>query len=327
VERMKSLAQEIEPSFFEITVAMAFDFFAEQKVDVAIIEVGLGGRLDSTNIITPELSIITNIGWDHMNILGNSLKEISAEKAGIIKENIPVVIGEALTETRTVFENQAKDKNSRIIFAEEKFEIVSYQISNDHLQVSYEDENKKAIEIETDLPGIYQSKNLRTVLAAIPFLQERWKLSEENILDGFANVKKRTGLSGRWEVIHTNPAIILEVAHNKEGIQQMLKHLEQIRFNKLHIIIGTVRDKDVESILSLMPKKAVYYFTQANIPRALDKEELKKKAVAFGLNGNSFENVNDAIAEVKKIASEDDLIIVCGSIFLVAEVDRKFVEA
>jgi dihydrofolate synthase/folylpolyglutamate synthase len=322
IEEIKPLIEKIEPSFFEITVAMAFHYFAEQKVDIAIIEVGLGGRLDSTNIITPELSIITNIGWDHTNLLGNSLEEIAFEKAGIIKKTIPVVIGETLPETKSVFETAAKEKGSPMHFAEDFLKEDHFKIDKEFLNICYKQNDGSSLQVQTDLTGIYQVKNIRTVLTALSVLKSsNWKL--DSATTALQQVKKRTGLSGRWEVIHEKPIVVLEVAHNKEGIQQMLYHIEQLSFDQLHIIIGTVKDKDVEQVLALLPPGANYYFTQAQIPRALAAEELQEKSSGFKLIGEKYENVNLALQDALQKASGEDLIIVCGSIFLVAEVKKE----
>lgn len=321
VERIHPAIEEIQPSFFEITVAMAFEYFARQKVDIAIVEVGLGGRLDSTNVITPGLSIITNIGWDHMNMLGNSLEQIAFEKAGIIKENVAVVIGEKTKETKDVFINEAKKKNSTIYFTEENFSVRDYQLSLHSIFLSISNKaTHDTTDYEVDLPGIYQTKNILTVLQAIRLLNE-WNISENHIQTGLKNVKQLTGLHGRWEVIRQQPTVVLEVAHNKNGMEQMLLHIHKINFNKLHIIIGMVKDKDIEQILELLPTNATYYFTKAHIPRALDAGLLQTKAQPFHLNGITFENVNDALQKAINNASNDDLIIVCGSIFLIAEVN------
>lgn len=323
VERIQPSIEEIQPSFFEITVAMAFDFFAKEKVDIAIIEVGLGGRLDSTNIITPELSIITNIGWDHMNLLGNSLEEIAFEKAGIIKENIPVVIGEKKRETAEVFESIAKQKHASHFFAEDNFSVKNYELLNDELKISVLDKKNSALEnYELDLPGIYQTKNILTIVQVINLLRD-WKIDKQHIQSALKNVKQLTGLHGRWEIIHHNPTIVLEVAHNKDGIEQMLNHLQNIHYNQLHIVLGMVKDKDVSNILKLLPAQAHYYFTQAHIPRALEANQLKEEAEKFSLKGNFSEDVNVAIGKALQQAAKDDLIIVCGSIFLVAEVNRN----
>lgn len=330
IEKIKPAIEEIEPSFFEITVAMAFDYFAEQKVDVAVIEVGLGGRLDSTNIITPELSIITNIGWDHMNILGDTLQQIAAEKAGIIKDKIPVVIGERRRETETVFKQIAQEKNAAILFAEDSL-ITKRHIWKDDIlilsvvkfQYSPEYEVLEEEHYFLDLTGIYQTKNICTLLTAIYVLQKRgFKIKIDHIKEGLYNVKKLTGLHGRWEIIHQNPTVVLEVAHNKDGIEQMLQHLKNISYNQLHLIIGMVKDKDSSHVLELLPKEAIYYFTQAHIPRALPASELQQKAQVFSLQGQAYENVNAALQQALHHAVSNDLIIVCGSIFLVAEVNH-----
>ena len=320
VQRIKSSIEEIQPSFFEITVAMAFDYFVQQKVDVAIIEVGLGGRLDSTNVITPELSVITNIGWDHMNMLGNTLEEIAFEKAGIIKEKIPVVIGEKKTETEEVFRSTAYQKNSPIYFAEDNFSIAGYKLLHDSIEISII-KNSKISDYKLDLAGIYQVKNTLTVLQAVELLKD-WKITQQNIQSALQSVKQLTGLQGRWEIIQKEPSVILEVAHNKDGIEQMLLHVRKIILDRLHIIIGVVKDKDVEQVLELLPKNAHYYFTQSHIPRALDAEILQSKASEFNLEGNYYDDVNTAVQHALANASKNDLIIICGSIFLVAEVNR-----
>lgn len=322
VERMKSSIEEIQPSFFEITVAMAFDYFAQQKVDVGIIEVGLGGRLDSTNVITPQLSLITNIGWDHTNILGNTLEEIAYEKAGIIKENIPVVIGEKKKETEDVFRNVASQKHSPIYFAEENFSVTNYRILNDSIKISVTDKNSFTADYQLDLAGIYQTKNILTVLQSAELLVH-WKITRQNVQFALKNVKQLTGLHGRWEVIGEEPTVVLEVAHNKNGFEQMLLHLQKINFTQLHIIMGMVKDKDADAVLELLPKEANYYFTQAHIPRALEAHVLQSKASEFFLNGNCFNDVNTALHQALNHATKNDLIIVCGSIFLVAEVNRR----
>jgi len=323
VKRVKSSIEEIQPSFFEITVAMAFDYFVQQKVDIAIIEVGLGGRLDSTNVITPELSVITNIGWDHMNMLGNTLEEIAFEKAGIIKEKIPVVIGEKKTETEEVFRNIASQKNAPIYFAEDKFSIAGYKLLHDTIEISI-DRNSNISDYKLDLAGIYQTKNILTVLQAVELL-EKWKITQQNIQTALQSVKQLTGLHGRWEVINQEPTVILEVAHNKDGIEQMLSHVRKINFDRLHIIIGVVKDKDVEQVLELLPGNANYYFTQSHIPRALEATVLQSLASKLNLEGRNYDDVNTALQQALANASKNDLIIICGSIFLVAEVNKESV--
>lgn len=323
-KKIQPLIEVIEPSFFEITVAMAFDYFAQQQVDAAVIEVGLGGRLDSTNIITPLLSVITNIGWDHTNMLGNSLQEIAGEKAGIIKQHVPVVIGETKEETRPVFTAKAQQMNAPVLFAEEQYKPISHEWKDNHLILKVtDDKESKVCTFELDLPGIYQQKNLCTVLTAVDALKKSFSISDEQIANGLKKTKELTGLKGRWEVVRQHPTVVLEVAHNKDGMEQMLQHLQNIRYKKLHLVMGMVKDKDVTTILKLLPKDANYYFTQAHIPRALDAHELQKKAETFFLKGTVVEDVNTALQQALQKADANDLIVVCGSIFLVAEVDRR----
>lgn len=320
-EKIKPLIEQIQPSFFEITVAMAFDYFAEQQVDIAIIEVGLGGRLDSTNIITPELSVITNIGYDHMNMLGNTLEAIAGEKAGIIKEKIPVVIGEYNTITAPVFLNKAKEKNAPISFANKKRNIPDWQWKNHELIAEAAEEHKTDRKhFHLDLTGIYQTKNLLTVLEACSLLHDMgWKTGEHIIQKALPHVKKLTGLHGRWEIIHHNPVVILDVGHNEDGIKQIVQQLELTPHKNLHIILGMVKDKEIGKVLSLLPKSAEYYFTQAAIPRALDAEALKAEGEKTGLSGKIFDNVNIALKEAMVKADKEDLILICGSVFLVGE--------
>ena len=324
VTRIKPAIAEIEPSFFEITVAMAFDYFAQRKIDIAIIEVGLGGRLDSTNVITPELSVITNIGWDHMNMLGNTLSEIAFEKAGIIKKNIPVVIGEKKNETEVVFRKAAIEKHAPIIFAEENFSVEAFKLLPDSIEISITDKNGVISTYQSDLAGIYQTKNIVTVLQAVELLSE-WKIDQQQIQTALQHVKRITGLHGRWEVIHKEPTVVLEVAHNRDGIEQMILQLQHTGYENLHIVIGVVKDKEVEPILELLPKHAKYYFSHAHIPRALDAQLLQFKAAQFHLEGNYFDDVNTALRNAMTSALKNDLVIVCGSIFLVAEINKELI--
>ena len=331
--RMKVLIDEIEPSFFELTVGMAFEYFAEQKCDIAIIETGLGGRLDSTNVISPELSIITNIGWDHMALLGNTLPEIAAEKAGIIKKETPVVISEMIPETKTVFDEKAKALEAPIYYAEDFFQLQSFQ---NNWQTALFEFNQPLIHlldaplftknftIECDLPGKYQYKNLKGVLVAVQLLSQMgWKLKASKVLTALNKVKKNTGLMGRWECIQENPRVVLDVAHNEHGIKALLEQLDTLSYQQLHIITGMVKDKDINAVLNLLPKNANYYYTQSHLPRALPSNELAAIASAIGLKGLEFENVDIALDTAKKNANPNDLIIVIGSIFLVAEVTRN----
>ena len=323
-KKISPLIEEIEPSFFEITVAMAFDYFAQQKVDIAVIETGLGGRLDSTNIITPELSVITNIGWDHMNLLGDTLEKIAFEKAGIIKEGIPVVVGEVLNETETIFEKIAMEKNASLSIAAHKRQVHDWEWKKNELVVEVAEVHHADHKIyRLDLPGIYQTKNLLTVLEASEQLQQLgWNINDKIIHEGLQRTKKLTGLHGRWEIIHTSPTVVLEVAHNTDGIRQLVQQVEITTHNQLHIIIGMVKDKDIEQVLALLPKTAAYYFTKAQIPRALGEDELMEKAEKLKLKGQSFPEVNSALGFVLQHAHADDLIIICGSVFLVGEVNR-----
>ncbi len=322
-QRIAPQIESIEPSFFEITVAMAFDYFAQQQVDVAVIEVGLGGRFDSTNIITPELSVITNIGLDHVNILGDTLDKIAFEKAGIIKQGIPAVIGEALPETRPVFEGKAATVQAAgLVFAEEQRYVTEWDYNHHHLLVTVADKHTdERRTYEMDLTGIYQTKNIITVLEAVRQLQKQgWHITEEHIAKGLAHTKKTTGLHGRWELIEQHPTVILDVAHNAEGIKQLVEQLELTTYNQLHIIMGMVKDKDVTKVLTLMPKYATYYFTKAQIPRALPEGELAAIASPHGLQGHAYVDVHAALNTAKQHAHKDDLILVCGSVFLVGEV-------
>ncbi len=321
-ESIKPVIDKISPSFFEITVAMAFDYFVKKEVDIAVVEVGLGGRLDSTNVILPEVSAITNIGMDHMNLLGDTLEKIAIEKAGIIKKGVPVVVGEILPETKPVFENAAAAVEAPLIIATEKRISIDWKYEPHFLNVEvctlHTNENNF---YKLDLSGIYQAKNLVTVLETVFQLQQKgWKITHENILHALKNVKSLTGLFGRWQIIHQNPAVILDVGHNEDGLKAIVSQLEITTFHHLHIVIGMVKDKDIEVALSLLPPHASYYFTQAQIPRALPAEDLKKLAVTHHLHGNPFPTVHEAVKEAMATASKNDLILVCGSVFVVGEV-------
>jgi dihydrofolate synthase/folylpolyglutamate synthase len=324
-ERVLPLIDKIEPSFFEITVAMAFSYFAEEKVDIAVIEVGLGGRLDSTNVITPELSVITNIGYDHMNLLGNTLPEIAGEKAGIIKNNIPVVIGETHPETKPVFDAKAKEKAAKIIYASKDYYISEWSYEKTHLDIHVAKHGSIETErYQLDLPGYYQTKNLLTVLESVKQLQQLgWNISRQHVGTALSQTKKLTGLHGRWELIHQHPDIILDVAHNEDGMRQVMAQLEIASYHHLHIVLGMVKDKEISKVLQLLPNKASYYFTRAQIPRALPENTLAEMAAGFGLKGSTYPNVKAAIHAARSHANDDDLILVCGSVFLVGEVERS----
>lgn len=324
-ENIMDLIDDLEPSFFEVTVAMAFDHFAKENVDVAIIETGLGGRLDSTNIIQPELSIITNIGMDHVQLLGNTLGLIAAEKAGIIKANVPAVIGQTHAETAVVFKNKATMLDAPIVYADAIWLTAVESITPGNISIQLTSINNGSVrKFNADLAGIYQAENIRTVITAIDLLSEKgWKIKEENIAKGIANAKKNTGLHGRWETIKTNPLLILDVAHNTEGINQLMQHINASAFENLFIILGMSKDKDVEAVISLLPSNAHYGFTEAPIPRALSTEDLEKMAASAGLKGHAYPDVNTAIEYTIDIAGPNDLVLVCGSVFVVGEVDRE----
>ncbi len=322
-ERIQPLIEEIEPSFFEITVGMAFDYFAQEKVDIAVIETGLGGRLDSTNIIQPEVAVITNIGWDHMNLLGNSLAAIAGEKAGIIKHNTPVIIGEVLPQTQPVFEQKAAAENAPLVIASHKHFVAEWKYQHHQLQVQLATTGTDIRNSYTlDLPGFYQTKNVITVLETVHQLRQLgWQITEAQVRTALQQVKKLTGLHGRWEVIHQHPAVILDVAHNEDGIKQVLAQLELTDHHHLHIVIGLVKDKEVEKVLALLPKEASYYFTRASIPRALPEDQLAAKAATFQLSGYHYPDVNTALHAARQKAGTQDLVLVCGSVFVVGEVE------
>lgn len=327
VERTKAVADKIEPSFFELTVAMAFDYFEKQKVDIAVIETGLGGRLDSTNVITPILSVITNIGYDHMNILGNSLEEIAAEKAGIIKPGVPVVISEYLPETKDIFIRKAKEVNAPIHFAGDEYAVSNIEYTGRSLCCDVTDTRNKITEsFKLDLNGLYQAKNLCAVLCAEGLLMDHgFIIKDEAEKTALGNVKTLTGLHGRWDVISNDPTIVLDVAHNEDGIKQLLLQLSVAggKSSAIHFVLGMVKDKDIGKVLGLLPEDATYYFSNAHIPRAMPHEELKQMAAVSGLTGQSFDDVNDAVKNAVLNAGRGDMIVVCGSVFLVAEVDTS----
>lgn len=320
--RIQPVIDTIEPSFFEITVAMTFDYFAHHKVDIAVIETGLGGRLDSTNVITPELSIITNIGWDHMNLLGDTLEAIAFEKAGIIKPRIPAVIGETTPVTRQVFERIAQERQSPLFFADQLRYVADWKYEHHALQVQVTPAGTdERIPYTLDLPGYYQTKNLITVLEAVHQLQQQgWHVPTATVQKALQQVKPLTGLHGRWEVIHRNPAVVLDVGHNEDGIRQILSQIELTNHHHLHIVIGMVKDKDVGKVLLQLPKEATYYFTKAQIPRALPEDQLATQAAMHDLHGHTYADVNTALKAALHRAHKNDLIVVCGSVFVVGEV-------
>jgi dihydrofolate synthase/folylpolyglutamate synthase len=299
IGKHKSFFEENDMSFFEMSVGLAFDYFAKEKTDIAIIEVGLGGRLDATNIITPLVSVITNIGIDHVQFLGNTLESIATEKAGIIKPEIPVVVGEYTLETQPVFLAKALENKAEIYFA------------SDLISETY----------PSDLLGDYQTHNKKTVSQTIKILNEQtnFKVSDENIKSGLLRVVKNTGLLGRWQQLGENPKVICDTAHNKNGLEIVLKQIQKETFNRLHIVLGVVNDKELSEVLPLFPKNASYYFCKPNIPRGLDAALLQEKALEFGLKGNIYNSVTAAYTDSKKNASKDDFIYIGGSTFVVAE--------
>lgn len=322
VNEQKKNIEEIEPSFFEVTVAMAFDYFAKEKVDIAVIEVGLGGRLDSTNIITPELSVITNISLDHTNLLGDTLAEIAFEKAGIIKTNLPVVIGEKQPETMDVFNRKAEKEKAQIIFAEDQLSIANQTIKGSSLVLNIV-KNKEVIfsNLALDLTGTYQQKNILTVIQSVLKLRELgFNISEEAIYQALKNVKKLTGLQGRWQTLSKNPLIICDTGHNKAGITEIIKNISNTKYKNLHIVIGMVKDKDIDGVLALLPKNAAYYFCQPNLERALPVNELAQKAAQHHLAGKAFASVADAFKNAKEKSNPEDLIFIGVSTFVVAEI-------
>lgn len=324
-ERIKPAIESIDPSFFELTVAMAFDHFAHEHVDIAVIETGLGGRLDSTNVIHPELSIITNIGWDHMNLLGDTLEKIASEKAGIIKMQTPVVIGEWSPTTKPVFEEKARVVNAPLTLAGSTFQLLDTDWKDDRLNARVMKKNTEAVfNYQLDLTGRYQLTNLITVLESINQLNQLgWQVPMEAVEIALKDVKGRTGFWGRWDVLQRDPYLILDVTHNVHGLEQVLTQLQSMRYEKLHVVLGMVNDKDILAFLKKLPTDATYYFTQASIPRALPADQLKTSGEQIGLIGESYPNVNQAIEQARSHANQTDLILVTGSIFLIGEVNRQ----
>lgn len=318
VERISPAIERIQPSFFEITVAMAFDYFAKERVDIAVIETGLGGRLDSTNVITPLVSLITNISWDHKDLLGDTLQKIAFEKAGIIKQGVPVVVSENQPDVHEVFESKARECTSNLVFASDLYQVNritsgTYEVINDRESYTY----------ELDLLGHYQAKNIKGVLAVVDELRRQGLgISNDHIALGLKNTTSLTGLKGRWQKIGDKPLTICDTGHNEAGIKEILSQIKEIRFNKLHWVLGMVKDKDVSTILHLLPKEASYYFCQASIPRAMPATELQVKALEAGLKGVAITNVNAAISKARANSTPADLILIGGSTFVVAEIEN-----
>ena len=321
-ERIKPLIEEINPSFFELTVGMAFEYFVSERIDIAVIETGLGGRLDSTNVILPELSVITNIGMDHMNILGDTLELIAAEKAGIIKKHVTAIIGESADTTDEVFLSKAAALHAPIVFADKRYYASDWTHKNGYLVTDIVNSHDQSrVSYQLDLAGYYQLKNLVTVSETLHQLRlKKFDLPQERVAKALKQVKKLTGLHGRWDVIHQHPQVILDVAHNEDGIRQLVNQVELSDYRQLHIIIGMVKDKEIDKVLALLPKEAEYYFTRAQIPRALPENILFEKATATGLHGEAYPEVNIALKTALGKASGEDLILVCGSVFVVGEV-------
>jgi dihydrofolate synthase/folylpolyglutamate synthase len=322
VENHLTAIESIKPSFFEMTVSLAFLYFAKRKVDFAVIETGLGGRLDSTNIIDPLLSVITNIGHDHMDLLGDTLAKVAGEKAGIIKQGVPVVIGESHRETTSVFIHKAREKNSDVIFADENYKAVPSDSDRDTSLRKFSVVNKsgKVTEIETPLGGDCQEHNLKTLFAAADVLKESFSISDNNIVTGIKKVISNTGLQGRWQVLNKIPLTICDTGHNKEGLSLVLRQISRTPKAKLHMILGFVNDKDLSSVLPMFPLDAIYYFTKASVPRALNEKLLKDEALRYDLIGESYSDVKSALKAAEKASSDDDMIFIGGSTFVVADI-------
>lgn len=318
-----SIFEAIQPSFFEMTVALAFDYFAQQRVDVAVVEVGLGGRLDSTNIISPEVSVITNIAFDHVELLGDTLQKIASEKAGIIKPNTPVVVSQQQPEVAEVFVAKAHEVNAPLTFAWQAYKPISRRIDpkTGNQIITTQNPQQKISEWEIDLLGNYQRFNLPGVLATVDILRERgFAICNNSLLQGIKTVQHTTGLMGRWQKLGTEPQVICDTGHNVDGIAQTVEQIKSITFSNLRMVIGMVGDKNIEGVLALLPKNATYYFTKASIPRSLDENVLMEMASSHGLRGSSYPTVHQALAAAKHDALPSDLIYIGGSTFVVAEV-------
>lgn len=315
----------IKPSFFEMTFGLAAWWFAKEKVDIAIIETGMGGRLDSTNVIIPELSIITNIGFDHMQFLGNTLEAIAAEKAGIIKEHIPFVIGESQPETLPIFKDFAHKMNSKLYLADENYSSDKIYLTRHRVPLLKSDVIKRGElsikNLTSPLAAEYQLKNIITVIQSVDVLRQlNFEIDNNELKAGIRNVIKNTGLKGRWQTLSTKPLTIADIGHNADGIREVVKQLKTIHYDNLHFVLGVVNDKDVETMLKLLPQDACYYFSKADIPRGLDAEILAKQARSLGLNGNSYPSVKLAFEAARVAAAANDLVFIGGSAFVVAEV-------
>lgn len=322
IEDNKEKFISMQLSFFEMATGMAFDYFAKEKVDIAIIEVGLGGRLDSTNVIKPELSVITNISLDHVNMLGHTLAEIAFEKAGIIKPETPVVIGETQQETKEVFIKKAQECNAPIFFADQIVDCDKIHIESlDYQKFDIWKDNKLYLEaVEFPLLGYYQKKNIATVICAVELLKNKFNIEKKDLVNGLEFVVKNTNLMGRWQILNRQPLVIADTGHNIGGIKEIVMQLSDMTFKKLHFVLGCVNDKDIDGILNLLPQYAEYYFCKADIPRGLDANILAAKALEVGLRGNVYESVQQAYNSALNNAHFNDVVFIGGSNFTVAEV-------
>jgi dihydrofolate synthase/folylpolyglutamate synthase len=322
VRKHKEIIEAVHPSFFEVSVFMAFDYFARHAVDIAIIEVGLGGRLDTTNIITPLLSVITSIGMDHTDFLGDTLGKIAAEKAGIIKPGVPVVIGESHPETAPVFETVAQEQGAEIAFADRHYQIHYSLYSTDGFQVFNVVREDRIFlpNLKNELLGIYQRKNTVTVLETIDHLRsQRFAIADVDIYQGLKQAALLTGLKGRWQIMEHHPLIVLDSAHNADGMREIIQQTRETAYENLHLVLSFVSDKDVRSILSLLPDDALYYFTRSSVPRSMNESELKHMAASFGLKGKTYVSVESAVQAAKARAVCNDFILITGSMFLLAD--------
>ncbi len=320
VNRIRPAIMEIRPSFFEITVAMAFDHFAREGVDIAVIETGLGGRLDSTNVITPVISVITNISLDHKDVLGETIEEIAGEKAGIIKENVPVIISERQEEVASIFRDKARGSNADIFFASDRY-VVGSDEGSDALVVSEGSVRKLTIE-NFPLKGIYQQRNIPGVLRSVDVLRSHFSIPEESVIKGLENVTINTGLKGRWQILRHNPTVVCDTGHNEGGMREVVRQIAQEPFEHLFMVLGMVKDKEVSQILALLPLDAHYYFCQAKLPRAMDAHALQTAAAALGLTGVVVPDVNEAKRCALVQAKANDLVFIGGSTYVVAELDE-----
>ena len=323
VNRIKEAIDSIRPSFFEITVAMAFDFFVENNIDIAIIETGLGGRLDSTNVITPELSLITNIGWDHKEILGDTLEKIASEKAGIIKSNIPVVVSERQKGLDQIFVDVAAMNSAPLVFASDNY-AASSRVDDGNVEMDIVRNGEPVLHaLHLPLQGVYQRKNVAGVLQSVDIMKTHgWRISDKSLSAGLENVVANTGLRGRWQILGTHPLKVCDTGHNVDGIREVVNQINDQQFRQLHFVLGMVKDKDVSAVLALLPKEAIYYFCQAKIPRALDAYLLEAECRNNGLNGIVIPDVNDAIRMADRQASREDMIFIGGSTFVVGEIEN-----